>query len=395
VPDRHWCVGLTVAATSHDVLVIGAGPAGAAAATTAARAGLRVALIDKAAFPRDKLCGGGVTGRAHGYARAVFGDLPDDLFHQSRSVRFTSGSATLARIDSAPVLYMTRRTGFDAALRSRAIAAGADDYCGRRIAACDPDRGIVTLASGADLTAPVLIGADGVHSAVARALFGRAFDPAIIGFALEAEVPGPPGPDTELDLTALPWGYGWDFPKADGRTLGIGGVNLTEKDLRPRFHDWLRARGVDPGSVRIKGHHLPSGASTQVPGRRAVLLAGDAAGLVDPVTGEGIGWAILSGRFAAEAAIAALGARAPHTALAQYLTRMRPVQAELRRARLLARLVYHPLAQPRLLRALARSDHFQRRYLALLAGQIDYADLGPARLARVVWRVLSRTAPVP
>lgn len=381
--------------TSHDVLVIGAGPAGAAAATVAARAGLRVALIDKAAFPRDKLCGGGVTGRAHGYARAVFGDLPDDLFHKSRSVRFTSGAATLARVDSAPALYMTHRTGFDAALRGRAVAAGADDYCGQRMAACDPDRGRVTLAGGPELTAPVVIGADGVHSAVARALFGRAFDPATIGFALEAEVPGPPGPDTELDLTALPWGYGWDFPKTDGRTLGIGGVSLTEKDLRPRFHDWLRARGVDPAAVRIKGHHLPSGVSRRVPGRGAVLLAGDAAGLVDPVTGEGIGWAILSGRFAAEAAVAALGAGAPQIAIAQYQTRMRPVRAELLRARLLARVVYHPLVQPRLLRVLSRSDHFQRRYLALLAGQMDYADLGPGRLARVIWRVLSGSAPVP
>lgn len=354
-----------------------------------------MALIDKAAFPRDKLCGGGVTGRAHGYARAVFGDLPDDLFHQSRSVRFTTGPDTIARVDSAPTLYMTRRTGFDAALRSRAIEAGAEDFCGRRIATCDPDRGIVTLTDGPDLTAPVVIGADGVHSAVARALFGRAVDPARIGFALEAEVPGPPGPDTELDLTALPWGYGWDFPKTDGRTLGIGGISLTDKDLRPRFHAWLRVRGVDPAAVRIKGHHLPSGASRQVPGRGAVLLAGDAAGLVDPVTGEGIGWAILSGRFAAEAAVAALGARAPHTALAQYRLRMRPVQAELVRARLLARVVYHPLVQPRLLRVLARSDHFQRRYLALLSGQMDYADLGPGRLARVIWRVLSGTAPVP
>lgn len=388
LPDRHRRFGLILATASHDVLVIGAGPAGSAAAVTAIKAGLRVALIDKALFPREKLCGGGVTARAHGYAHAVFGALPGGLFHVSRSVRFSAGPTTLARLDGAPPIYMTMRSGFDAELRARAVAAGAEDFCGQRMAECAPQAGRVTLANGQVLIAPVVIGADGVHSGVARALFGRPFDPATIGFALEAEVPGAPGSETELDMTALPWGYGWDFPKAQGRTLGIGGVAVQDKDLRPRFYDWLRARGVDPGTVKIKGHHLPSGASRAKPGRGAVLLAGDAAGLVDPVTGEGIGWAILSGRLAAEAAAEALRAGTPQTAFRAYQRRMQPIRAELLRARLLANVVYHPVLQPRLLRALAGSDHLQRRYLSLLAGEMDYADLGPRRLIGVIWRVL-------
>jgi len=349
---------------------------------------LRVALIDKAVFPRDKLCGGGVTGRACRYAQAVFGPLPQDLFHTSRSVRFASGPATLARLAPAPAIQMTMRSAFDAALRAKAIAAGAEDFCGQRLAVCDPEAGHVTLADGRALSAPVIIGADGVHSQVARRLFGRAQDPATLGFALEVELPGRPGPDTELDMTALPYGYGWDFPKAQGRTLGIGGLSVDEKDMRARFELWLRARGIDPASVRIKGHHLPSGASRAVPGRGAVLLAGDAAGLVDPITGEGIAWAILSGQRAGEAAVEALAIGQPGRALPLYQRRLGPVRQELRRARLLARLVYHPMLQPRLLRVLARSDHFQRRYMALLAGEMDYADLGPRRLLGVAWRVL-------
>lgn len=386
--DRHGRIGLTVDAPSHDLLVIGAGPAGASAAMTASKLGLRVALIDKAAFPRDKLCGGGVTGRAFGYARRVFGDLPDDLFHVSRSVRFCAGSATLGVVGEAPQIYLTTRVGFDDALRARALAAGADDFCGHRLTDCSPEAGRITLANGRVLTAPIVIGADGVHSVVARSLFGRAFDPATIGFALEVEVPGDPGPDTELDMTALPWGYGWDFPKARGRTLGMGGVSVQEKHLRPKFEAWLRARGVDPAAVKIKGHHLPSGASNVVPGRGSVLLAGDAAGLVDPITGEGIGWAILSGQLAAESAAEAIAKGMPAAALSLYQPRMKPIRNELSRARLLAKLVYHPKLQPRLVRALAASDHFQRRYLSLLSGEMDYADLGPRRLARVAWRVV-------
>ncbi|MFN7224837.1 MAG: geranylgeranyl reductase family protein [Paracoccaceae bacterium] len=373
---------------SHDVLVIGAGPAGASAAMTARKLGLRVALIDKAAFPRDKLCGGGVTGRAFGYARRVFGQLPDDLFHVSRSVRFCAGTETLGQVGRAPQIYLTSRVSFDAALRARAVAAGADDFCGQRLVECAPEAGRVTLANGRELTAPLVVGADGVHSVVARNLFGRAFDPATIGFALEVEVPGDPGPDTELDMTALPWGYGWDFPKAQGRTLGMGGVSVQEKHLRPKFESWLRDRGVDPATVRIKGHHLPSGASNAKPGRGSVLLAGDAAGLVDPITGEGIGWAILSGQLAAEAVAAALANGRPEDAFSLYHPLMKPIRNELARARLLAKLVYHPKLQPRLLRALASSDHFQRRYLSLLSGDMDYADLGSRRLASVAWRVL-------
>lgn len=346
-----------------------------------------MALIDKAAFPRDKLCGGGVTGRAMRYATDVFGPLPEELFHATRAVRFSDGARPLAHIPDAPVLYMTMRHGFDACLYSRAVAAGVEDFTGYRMAECAPEAGRVTLADGKVLTASVVIGADGVHSAVARALFGRSFDPATIGFALEVEVPGAPGPETELDMTAVPWGYGWDFPKAGGRTLGIGGISVQDRDLRPRFAEWLRARGVNPADVRIKGHHLPSGASRAVPGKGSVLLAGDAAGLVDPVTGEGIGWAILSGQFAGRAAAEALAVGQPKTALGLYRRQMAPVRAELLRARFLARLVYHPRVQPRLLRALSRSDHLQRRYLALLAGDMDYADLGPRRLLGVAWRV--------
>ena len=346
-----------------------------------------MALIDKASFPRDKLCGGGVTARAYGHARAVFGTLPDDLFHISRAVRFSAGTGTLGRIEAAPPLYMTMRAGFDAALCRRAIAAGADDFCGRRILDCAPGAGRVVLADGQVLTAPILIGADGVHSPVARQLFGHRHDPSRLGFALEAEVPGLPGADTELDMTALPYGYGWDFPKAQGRTLGIGGLSVAEKEMRLRFESWLRVRGVDPATVRIKGHHLPSGASTPVPGKGSVLLVGDAAGLVDPITGEGIGWAILSGQLAAEAAAEALEKDRPATALGRYQLRMQPIHRELTRARLLAKLVYHPRLQPRLLRALAASDHLQRRYLSLLAGEMDYADLNPRRLAGVIWRV--------
>jgi menaquinone-9 beta-reductase len=374
---------------THDLIVVGAGPSGAAAAMEACKAGLRVALIDKAAFPRDKLCGGGITGRALGYIKAVFGPLPADLLHACGQVRMVAGAQEICVLPDARTPSMTMRLALDGYLRGRAIAAGAEDFCGNRIAELDLGRGVVRLADGRQVSAPIIIGADGVNSQVARQLYGRAHDPARVGFALEAEVSGPSSQTMELDLTAAPWGYGWDFPKANGRTLGIGGLAVLNGDLKPRFEAWLRAKGIDPATVTIKGHHLPFGEFREAPGRNHVLLAGDAAGLVDPITGEGIGWAIRSGQLAGQAADAALRMNTPNRALALYQASMSDVLRELRRARMLSKLVYHPFMQHRFLRVLARSTRLQSRYMSLMAGEMDYADVHLGRVLRIGFRILT------
>lgn len=374
---------------THDLIVVGAGPSGAAAAMEACKAGLRVALIDKATFPRDKLCGGGITGRALGYIEAVFGPLPADLLHACGQVRMVAGAQEICVLTDARTPSMTMRLALDGYLRGRAIAAGAEDFCGNRIADLDLGRGVVRLADGLQVSAPIIVGADGVNSQVARLLYGRAHDPARVGFALEAEVSGPSSQTMELDLTAAPWGYGWDFPKASGRTLGIGGLAVHNGDLKPRFEAWLRAKGIEPATVTIKGHHLPFGEFREAPGKDHVLLAGDAAGLVDPITGEGIGWAIRSGQLAGQAADAALRMNTPNRALALYQASMSDVLRELRRARMLSKLVYHPFMQHRFLRVLARSTRLQSRYMSLMAGEMDYADVHLGRVLRIGFRILT------
>lgn len=375
---------------THDLIVVGAGPSGAAAARVAAGADLRVALVDKARFPRDKLCGGGVTGRAMGQLRAVFGDaVAETLFHPCREVRLLAGTRVLGVETGVPLIGMVMRREFDAALKAAAIAAGAEDYSGQRIEVLEPDPPMLRLTGGAELRAPLLIGADGINSQVARALFGRAHDPKRVAFALEAEVAGETSGHLELDLAALNWGYGWDFPKAGGRTLGIGGIGVLNPDLKARFAEWLGARGVAAEGLRIKGHHLPMGEFRQMPGRGRVLLVGDAAGFVDPITGEGIGWALHSGRIAGEAAVLALTAGQPEAALADYRGRAVHMLGELGRARFLARMVYHPMLRGRFQRLLERSPGTRRRFMELLAGDLDYADIGPARVVRLLWRLLT------
>ncbi len=122
-------------APTHDLIVIGGGPAGSAAGLTAARAGLRVALVDKAQFPRDKLCGGGITGRGRRHLREVFAlDVERPEFLRCDRIRLTAGGQTLADVAEAPPLWMTQRRDLDALLLGAAATAGCTLFTGQRIA---------------------------------------------------------------------------------------------------------------------------------------------------------------------------------------------------------------------------------------------------------------------
>lgn len=358
-----------------------------------------MALVDRARFPRDKLCGGGITGRSQRYMAEIFGQPAGaHLGLTSRRVRLVSGRTVLADLDDAPPILLTLRQDLDADLFGRALEQGAQDFSGRRIAALEPDAARVTLTDGTELAGRVLIGADGVNSATARVLFGRVFDPARIGFALEAEAPVPHPPATdpvvEIDMSAAAWGYGWAFPKAGSLTIGVGGVQGRNPDMRQVMAAYLLRHGLPAEGLKVKGHFLPAGDPRPSPGRGRALLAGDAAGLIDPMTGEGIAWALKSGQLAGQAAAQAIAAGGADQAHRHYSCLLRPVQAEMRYARRLRGLVYHPALRGSFLRHLAGQPATQRRFLALLSGDLDYADLGllsvPKHLLGMALRALRR-----
>jgi geranylgeranyl reductase family protein len=372
------------------LLVIGAGPAGSAAARRARALGLSVMLLDRAELPRDKLCGGLVTGRSASALQEVFGlGITPDLFLTSRHMRFRAGARVLADKPAAPPMHLTLRRPFDARLHGLAVAAGAVAETG----ALDRIEGrCAVLKDGRRIGFEVLIGADGANSAVARALFGRAYDPATIGFGLEIEAPRPPDDDdtVEVDFDAARWGYGWSFPKHGSRTVGVGGVKARTGDLKDAMAAYRDMAAPQAGAARVKGAFLPFGDFRTVPGQGRILLAGDAAGLVDPITGEGIALALESGALAAEAAADALRTGTPDRALARYRTALRPIHAELRQARLWRWLLFPQAMRPVFLKSFATSS-MPDRYLRLLAGEIRYGDLRSdliRKTPRALWRAL-------
>ena len=341
-----------------DAVVVGAGPAGSTAALVLARSGARVALADKAAFPRDKACGDLVGPRGVQVLADLGLRVPDagqgsDLLavgpsgRRSRLPAFTGSSYPGHGI-------IVPRLVLDHALREAAVTAGAVPVRAR-ITGVETGLGgrvdAVVSSDGQRLAGEVIIAADGALSPVAR--MAGMLDPqtALWGFAIRAYLPATVPLPLLVLLDASPWriypGYGWLFPGADGQAnvgIGVGlGHDRRQAPLRgdlARLVALLGRHGdlspdAQPGPVM--GGWLRMGGTGAPPAAGNVLLVGDAAGLINPLQGEGIGPAMVSARLAAEAVLAG-PARAGHAyaeaidaALGRYMAGASAVQGVLLR----------------------------------------------------------------
>jgi geranylgeranyl reductase family protein len=294
----------------YDAIVVGAGPAGSTTAYRLARTGARVCLLDRARFPRDKPCGGGLTLRAvRQLPFAVEPVVEDRVDTLELGLRYARRWSCRAR---EPLVLMTQRRRLDAFLAEQASAAGAEFRDGAKVTGVDPG-GSVGL-DGERLDADVVIGADGANGIVARSLGLPAHEH---GVALEGNVGHAHVPRERfagravVELGAVPGGYAWVFPKGDHVNVGVGGWQSEGPRLRERLRELCAAFGIDEADVRdLRGHRLPMRGASRQPVDGRVLLVGDAAGLVDPLSGDGMYEAFLSGRLAAEATLELLEGRA-------------------------------------------------------------------------------------
>jgi len=291
-----------------DVLVVGAGPAGSTAAYRLAEGGASVLLADKAKFPRDKPCGGGLTMRA---VRLLPFEVDPVVEDRTTRVRFGLDFARrFERRLEEPLVLMTQRARLDAFLAEQAADAGADFRDGARVADLVVGEGGVTATlNGHKIAADHALLADGANGVSTRAAGlddGRDY-----GVALEANVRYGVVSEDEyrgllcLELANVPGGYGWVFPKGDHVNVGVGGWEREGPRLRAHLARFCREYGIPESSLEnVRGYRLPLIHARARVAKGRVALLGDAAGLVDPLSGDGMYEAFLSAQLATEALLA-------------------------------------------------------------------------------------------
>ncbi|MBU2667644.1 geranylgeranyl reductase family protein [Actinoplanes bogorensis] len=278
--------------------MVGGGPAGLSAARAAATAGARTMVLERAEHPRYKTCGGGLLGSSLAYATPHI-DVP--ARDRISALTFTrDGRRSFTRTSERPFLTLVRRDDFDHAWYSAAVAAGVVVRQNTQVRAVD--QGVVTLAGGEQITARVIIGADGSAGVTSRYV-GATFEQQDLG--LEVELAATSADRTAwqgrvlLDWGAFPGSYGWVFPKDDELTVGVIMAKGNGGATKQYLNDFVARLGLAERPVIRDSGHLTRCRRPDSPLRRGqVVVVGDAAGLLEPWTREGISYALRSGTWA-------------------------------------------------------------------------------------------------
>ncbi|HEY6496443.1 MAG TPA: geranylgeranyl reductase family protein [Trebonia sp.] len=410
-----------------DVIVVGAGPSGSTAAYYLARAGLNVLLIEKSRFPRDKVCGDGLTPRAVKSLIAMGVDVSEEAgWLRNKGLRVIAGGQRLElewpELSSWPGYGLVRpRSSLDEQLARRAEAAGAKLLEGTTVTGPVLDEngrivGVETTTESEDKSkarsrsnnadrvngsagtyrARVVVAADGNSSRLSVAMGLRKRDDRPMGVAVRTYYTSPRHEDDYLESWLDLWdgdrllpGYGWIFGMGDGTSnVGLGMLNTSDAfgktDYRELLKRWLRSMPEEWGYVEenrtepVRGAALPMGFNRTPQYHRGLLLAGDAAGMVNPFNGEGIAYAMESGELLARVVAQALAR--PTRSETERVLRSYPeeLQAAYGRYYTLGRVFVELIGRPKLMRyATNRGMHhpqLMRFALKLLANLTDPRD---------------------
>jgi geranylgeranyl diphosphate/geranylgeranyl-bacteriochlorophyllide a reductase len=375
-----------------DVVVVGAGPAGAWAAARVAARGGRVAILDPS-HPREKPCGGGLTGRA---LALVSGAIDTSRLASVRisGARFQHGERTafvdLAAAPDALPLVVADRQSFDGALLDAAVRAGATHVAERATSLRRAGSAWSIGTREGSYEADWIIGADGANSFVRRRV-SRPFAREDLSIAAGYFVHGRTSGDIDVAFEDAPPGYLWSFPRPDHLAVGVCAQADESKsaELLSLARTWIdRNAPPGPGAALVRyGWPIPSlgpaALAADRPGGPGWMLVGDAAGLVDPITREGIFFALQSAGLAAEALAGGGDAAVTYTAQVR-----EEIHGELLRAARLKQRFFQPRFIDLLLRGLQRSSRIRAVMADLVAGNQTYAGLRRRLLRTFEWRLM-------
>jgi geranylgeranyl reductase family protein len=362
-------------------------------------AGIPVRLLDRAAFPRNKPCGGGISTRALRRFPYLGRALPRIATHIVSRMYLEGPDGRSATVDAGePAALMIRRVEFDALLVSLAVAAGAELVAGADVVQAreEPDRVSLTTRDGRTFQTPLVIAADGVHSVVARRVGLNPGWPAS-ALALDMMEETPRERLRDVDPSAM-WvsygdhGYAYVFPKREHVNVGIGyllshyrqAIDAAPYELQRAFVGRLRDRGVVVGQSAPENFTpflIPVGGPLRTPGRGRVLLAGDAGGFVNAVTAEGIYYAMVSGELAAAAIQSAPDVATMATRYGRACDD--EIGAELRDSVRIQRYLFaNPVRIAQLIDGVNREDAIKRLVVRFVTGHSSYRQLRRRIFAR-------------
>jgi len=302
--------------SDYDAVIVGGGPGGSTAAYLLSKFGFQVLVIDKENFPRPKLCGGLLTDKTFRLLNRVFDETESSLtdkhilnFRADHYEVFYKDKPMVKKHSEIPFFFVDRKI-YDSFLLEKAREAGAEIIEGEKVQAVDFSTTEVVTSTGKRFRSRFIVGADGANSVVRKELFSagrvdahqwrRNLATGLEVFVNRDETTKAIDHPT-LFFGFVRWGYSWLFPNRDMIVVGSGGLNVANRgDFLKSFHDFLSSLNLNEGRVsRIVGHPVPYGNFLRKPVSDSFLLVGDAAGFVDPITGEGIFYAQRSAELAA------------------------------------------------------------------------------------------------
>jgi geranylgeranyl reductase family protein len=329
----------------YDVVVVGAGPAGTSAAYVLAKLGVRVALVEKASMPRYKPCGAGLVPRAIRSLPFKVSEVVEHECYEAELNFVDAGMGFTVRRES-PIVTMTMRESFDHLLFRRAAEVGVEVRDNCRVEGVEGRRDRVeVLTSQGRISGRFMIACDGALGLVARMAGWQETRKLVPALEWEVFVPDAQferfSGKARFDFGYFPSGYAWIFPKRDHLSIGLGGKKRCLGGLRKMLEHYIKKSGIDRiERIERHGYVIPWSPRTDGVMKGRVILAGDEAGFVDPVTAEGITFAMRSGQAAGRAIVE--GGFEEQEVGKHYTRLLGDLRGELRWGNPLQRLLYGP-----------------------------------------------------